>query len=216
MRTVTFSNAKVAEQVNSKFVPVWYNRGQGFHNCEKSTEQWIFNSSAECYPTKNICTFFMTPDFQVVYYVSGYFAPDVFLEILAAVEKLQASKEPGRVHKEISAELTKKLDELKSVNAKAPVATGTGPLKPYGTCSYEKIDHKHSPQCLWILTEAFRYRKEVHDSLTDHGTVAFDSVQHKYKFGNSFTEEAAPVAETPLSKPQAPAKPAAVRTGKSK
>ena len=36
--------------------------------------------------------------------------------------------------------------------------------------------------------------------------MPFESVQHKYKFGNSFTEEAAPVAETPLSKPQAPVK----------
>jgi uncharacterized protein YyaL (SSP411 family) len=217
MRTVTFSNAKVAELVNSKFVPVWYNRGQGFHNCEKTTEQWIFNSSTECYPTKNICTFFMTPDLEVVYYVSGYYAPDVFLDVLAAVQKLQASpKDRGRVHKEISAELSKRLDGLKgaSANPKAAVASGSGPLKPYGTCSYEKIDHQHNVQCLYILSEAFRYRKEVHDSLTESGSVPLERVQHSYKFGNSFTEEAPPAAQGTLSKPQAPAKPGTVTSTK--
>ena len=217
MRTVTFSNAKVAEQINSKFIPVWYNRGQGFHNCEKSTEKWIFTSNTECYPTKNICTFFMTPDLEVVDYVAGYYAPDVFLDILAGVQKLQAApKSLGKVHKEISADLTKRLEELKAVgNNPKTVATGTGPLAPYGACSYEKIEHKHGPQCLSILNEAFRYRKEVHDSLADHGSVPFDTVQHKYKFGNSFTEEAPAVADAPLSKPQSPVK-ATVRTGKSK
>jgi hypothetical protein len=213
MRTVTFSNAKVAELVNSKFVPVWYNRGQGFHNCEKSTENWIFTSNTECYPTKNICTFFMTPEFEVVYYVSGYYAPDVFLDILASVQKLQASwKERGKIHREISAELSKRLEALKSVNPKT-VATGSGPFAPFGSCSYEKIEHKHTIQCVHILNEAFRYRKEVHDSLVDEGSVPFDRVQHKYKFGNSFTEEApASAVETSLSKPQTPAK-TSVRTG---
>jgi hypothetical protein len=208
MRTVTFSNAKVAEQVNSKFIPVWYNRGQGFHNCEKSTEKWIFTSNTECYPTKNICTFFMTPDFEVVYYVSGYYAPDVFLDILASVQKLQASKERGRVHREISAELSKRLEALKSANAKT-VEAASGPLAPYGTCSYETIEHKHGIQCISILNEAFRYRKEVHDSLADEGKVPFDRVQHRYKFGNSFSEEApaSGAVETPLARPQAPAKP---------
>ena len=216
MRTVTFSNAKVAELVNSKFIPVWYNRGQGFHNCEKTTEQWIFNSSTECYPTKNICTFFMTPDLEVVYYVSGYYAPDVFLEVLASVQKLQASpKDRGRVHKEISAELSKRLEELKNAQPKAVVASGSGPLKPYGPCSYEKIDHKHTVQCLSILSEAFRYRKEVHDSLAESGSVPLDRVQHSYKYGNSFTEEAPPAAQGTLSKPQAPGRPASV-SGKSK
>jgi hypothetical protein len=216
MRTVTFSNAKVAEVVNSKFVPVWYNRGQGFHNCEKSTEQWIFSSSTECYPTKNICTFFMTPDLDVVYYVSGYYSPDMFLEILASVQKLQASpRNLGAVQKEISAELSKRLEELKTANVKAAVATGSGPLKPYGACCYEKIEHKHNDRCFWVINEAFRYRKEVHDSLVDGGSVPFDKVQHAYKYGNSFTEEAPPVAQGSLSKPQAPAKPAVV-TGKSK
>lgn len=218
MRTVTFSNAKVAEQVNSKFVPVWYNRGQGFHNCEKSTETWIFNSSTECYPTKNICTFFMTPDLEVVYYVSGYYAPDVFLDVLAAVQKLHASpKDRGRLHKEISAELAKRLEELKNAGsqAKTIVASGSGPLKPFGSCSYEKVDHKHSVQCLSILSEAFRYRKEVHDSLAESGSVPLERVQHSYKYGNSFTEEAPPVAQGSLSKPQAPARPAAV-SGKSR
>jgi uncharacterized protein YyaL (SSP411 family) len=94
MRTVTFSNPKVAERVNSSFVPVWYNRGRGFHNCEKQTETWIFSAHADCDPTKNICTFFLTPDLDVIYYVAGYFAPDLFLEILDDVLRIQ--KAPDR------------------------------------------------------------------------------------------------------------------------
>src|SRR5262245_16728201 len=142
MRTVTFSDKKVAERVNSKFIPVWYNRGKGFHNCEKQTENWIFTSSAECYPTKNICTFFMTPDLKVVYYVAGYWAPDVFLDILDGVSKLQEAKtaeDLGRGHREIGADLSKRMAVLNDVKA------AQSSLSVYGSCRYEKTEHKHGP-----------------------------------------------------------------------
>lgn len=209
MRTVTFSNAKVAERVNSKFVPVWYNRGKGFHNCEKQTESWIFTSSAECYPTKNICTFFLTPDMKVVYYVSGYYAPDVFLEILTAVEKLQGAKgaaEQATLHRDIASDLARRLDELKE--GKGERKDGPDPLAAYGSCRYEKQEHRHGAQCASILGEAFRYRKEVHDTFAGDGAVEFDRVQHAYKFGNPFTEEAHAGPEVEFGKPQTPAKPA--------
>lgn len=211
MRTVTFSNAKVAEQVNANFVPVWYNRGQGFHNCNLSTEAWIFKANAECYPTKNICTFFMTPDLDVVYYVSGYYAPDVFLDILSSVQKLQAAKDRkqlGAVHREIAADLSTRLGEVRAVqnNPKA----GYDPLKLFGSCKYEKEEHRHNAACLSVLGECYQYRKEVHDSLADEGSVPLDKVQHAYKFGNSFSEEAQSVPEASLGKPAAPQKPGTV------
>jgi len=206
MRTVTFSNAKVAERVNSKFVAVWYNRGKGFHNCEKQTENWIFSSSAECYPTKNICTFFLTPDMKAVYYVSGYYAPDVFLEILTAVEKIQGAAgvaEQAAVHRDLSSDISHRLGELQKGKDAAE-----NPLAAYGPCRYEKTEHRHSAQCSGIVAEAFRYRKEVHDAFASDGAVEFDKVQHAYKFGNPFTEEAHAGPEVEFGKPQTPAKPA--------
>ena len=205
MRAVTFSNPKVAERVNSRFVPVWYNRGKGFHNCEKRTEEWIFTSSAECYPTKNICTFFMTPDFRVVYYVSGYWAPDVFLEILDGVLKLQGAPEAaerGKLHREMGEDLSSRLESLQQGKAAA-----TDPLAAYGPCRYEKTEHRHGVNCAGILAEAFRYRKVVHDALAQDGPVEFDKVQHDYRFGNPFTEEARALPDVDFAKPQSPAKP---------
>ncbi|HYE98194.1 MAG TPA: hypothetical protein VEJ18_04750, partial [Planctomycetota bacterium] len=160
MRTVTFSDKQVAERINSKFVPVWFNRGQGFHNCEKRTETWIFSSAADCYPTKNICTFFLTPDLKVVYYVAGYWGPDLFLEILDAALKLQGASTPderAKVHRDLSAALGERSVQL-----------GTSPetvAGAYKSCRYEKQDHKHGPACTHVLAEAFRYRKTVHDAL---------------------------------------------------
>ncbi len=213
MRTVTFSNPKVADRVNSRFVPVWYNRGKGFHNCEKRTEEWIFNSSAECYPTKNICTFFLTPDMRVVYYVAGYYAPDVFLEILDAVEKVQGAQgadDFSRLHREIGAQLSVRLDQLKTGKGggKEGAAADPGPLAAYGPCRYEKSEHRHGPPCLGVVAEALRYRKEVHDTLAGDGAVGFDRVQHSYKFGNPFTEEAHASPGVEFSKPLVPARPA--------
>ena len=87
---MTFSDRKVAEQINSKFVAAWVNRGPGFHNEDYSTERWLFTSEMEAYPTKNICTFFLTPAGKVFHYVAGYFAPETFgaeLEFAAALRR---------------------------------------------------------------------------------------------------------------------------------
>jgi hypothetical protein len=72
MRTVTFSNATVAAALNEKFVCTWVNREPGFHNCEISTERWI--SAKDCFATKNFCTFFTTPELEVLHYASGFSA----------------------------------------------------------------------------------------------------------------------------------------------
>jgi hypothetical protein len=175
---VTFSDPKVARAVNDRFVPVWFNRGRGFHNCERRTEKWIFESSGEAYPTKNICTFFMTPDFEVLYYVSGYFAPELFLEILEAAGELKDARgaEFGRRHLQFSTRLAERLARAR----KSPAVD---------VPSYRDLQHRHGPGCAHAVEEGLRYRKTVHDVLAASGPVPFEKVQHAYLFGNSFTEE---------------------------
>jgi hypothetical protein len=88
MRTVTFSDAKVAKAVNGKFIATWVNRQVGFHNCETETEKRIKKYQYECFATKNFCTFFTTPDLDVLHYQSGYSHPGLFLEELDFVHKV--------------------------------------------------------------------------------------------------------------------------------
>lgn len=200
MRTVTFSDKQVAEHVNSTFVPVWFNRGIGFHNCEKWTETRIFTSAADCYPTKNICTFFLTPDLEVVYYVAGYWGPSLFNEILEHVVKLQSATPDTRaaVHTELASILAGRLSQVQAGEDEAKPL-----LSSYGACRYEKLDHKHGPSCLHVLSEAFRYRKEVHDQLAG-STTPLEKVQFAYKFGNPFTEEAPPPPDVKFARPETP------------
>src|SRR5262245_42604436 len=96
MRTVTFSNAQVAKAVNDKYVATWVNRQPGFHNCETETEKRIQKYEYECFATKNFCTFFATPDLDVVHYVSGYCYPPFFLRELAFVQELVPAVLDGR------------------------------------------------------------------------------------------------------------------------
>lgn len=80
MRTVTFSSAGVTSLVNKNFVATWTNRNSEFHNCDGSEEQRIFTTATECYATPNICTFFLTPNLEVLHYTVGYYSPSRFLE----------------------------------------------------------------------------------------------------------------------------------------
>ena len=82
MRTVTFSDARVADVVNKHFVSAWFNRSPGFTNADLTTERKIFAQSAEAYTTRNICTFIMTPEGRVFSYVAGYFSPELFLRFV--------------------------------------------------------------------------------------------------------------------------------------
>ncbi len=88
MRTVTFSNKKVAKQVNESFVSTWYNRNSRFHNCDFSEERRIVTNSYECFATQNICTFFVTPKREVLHYFSGYLSPEFFQDEVRFVLKL--------------------------------------------------------------------------------------------------------------------------------
>ena len=88
MRTVTFSDEKVAELVNDNFVSTWYNRNPKFHNCDLTEEERIFKTAFDCYATRNFCTFFVTPKQEVLHYFSGYYSPALFREELNFVLRL--------------------------------------------------------------------------------------------------------------------------------
>src|SRR5687767_6755615 len=160
MRTVTFSDATVADYANANFVPVWFNRGKGFHNCEHRTEERIFLRSAEAYTTKNICTFFLDGEGKVVHYFSGYYAPGVFLDLiqpLAALREARGADDVRRFHR----------DRLQAL-ASRPLAPSTRGF------SYQGVDHAHSTLCASSLAEATGYLKRVHDSLAKEGSVPLD------------------------------------------
>ena len=110
MRAVTFSDPRVAKKVNEDFVPAWYNRGTGFHNCNFWTEKNIFTRTADCFPTRNICTFFLTPDREVAYYIAGYYGPDAFLEILEVADTMKTMKSI-KDQKEAHARLSESLSD---------------------------------------------------------------------------------------------------------
>ena len=88
---MTFSDKRVADAVNANFVAAWVNRGPGFQNLDFNTEQWIFQSDMEAYPTKNICTFFLTPEGKVFYYVAGSYSPELFVKILETASTLRTA-----------------------------------------------------------------------------------------------------------------------------
>lgn len=96
MRTVTFSNAEVAKTVNEKFVSTWVNRQPGFHNCDDHAEKRIQKYDYECFATKNFCTFFATPDLDVLHYGSGHQYPTLFLREVAFVLELAPAVLDGR------------------------------------------------------------------------------------------------------------------------
>ena len=202
MRAVTFSNKKVADQINKRFIPVWYNRGPGFHNCSLWTEKRIFTQNADCYPTKNICTFFLTPDRQVVYYVAGYYGPDTFLEILKDVDGLKAAKTAGqkkRAHELHVESIKTRIEKVKSEVGDLNHVVGNQSF------TYGMLRHVHQAPCVSVLQEYLYYRKLVHYELAWHGGLLFKDVQHRYISGNSFSEEAWPMKQVPtLVRPQTP------------
>jgi hypothetical protein len=175
VRTVTFSDARVAEVVNANFVPVWLNRGKGFHNCELGTEEWIFRDTADAYPTKNICTFLVGPDRRVLFYFSGYYAPDLLLDILKSVEKLKDARDDA-TFKRLQRELATRA---------APSMSAWHPF------AYHDLRHEHDEKCTRPVKEACAYLKRVHESLAQSGPPSLEVVRHDYLSGNSFTEEAA-------------------------
>ncbi len=191
MRSVTFSDKDIAKYVNDNFVATWINRNPKFHNCDFNTEKWISEHNGEAYSTKNFCTFFTTPDLDVLHYMSGYYAPRWFRPemesaLAARVEGYDADFKPAggapskmsKVHETRSRELRATDEKLQKLKAPA------------------KLDPQESMRFtmnIASLREAVAYLQLVHDEVgkswkREKPIKLFDVIKG-YKGGNEFTEE---------------------------
>lgn len=183
---MTFSDAKVAALVNANFVAAWINRGAGFHNEDYAKEKWIFGSAMEAYPTKNICTFFMTPDGDVFHYVAGYFAPAAFrAEVETALEIRRAAFDASMMLKPGG------LTSLARLHADAAARIESQPTKPDATpVSYRTFKHEHSDACARAAREGDRYRQALHEYWSRLDALpTFEKIRLDYVYGDPFTEE---------------------------
>ncbi len=186
MRTVTFSDPGIAKEINSRFVPVWINRGPGFHNCDFRTEDAIFQNAQEAYSTRNICTFFMTPDETVLHYVAGYYSPNVFRNALLFARRIQSvSRNPEKIRKEHArfAELSRQeVKKMQNLGWKKALAR-------YGSFNYGR-KHTHSSRCKRFIVEAMEYWARLHTRFASTRSFpSFSTVKTGYLSGNRFSEE---------------------------
>jgi len=188
LRTVTFSDAKVAAMVNANFVSAWFNRSPGFANDDDKAEKSIFQSSNEAFLTKNICTFILTPEGRVFHYVAGYLSPELFLRFLDEALSLRRAGFDDRMQLKSDGAAA-----MKKVHAERAAAHETD-MRGGGTTiaerTYRDVTHRHNDQCHWRVRESSTYFGRVHRSfekLTELPTL--DAVRYKYLYGNEFSEE---------------------------
>lgn len=164
MRTVTFSDARVADLVNEHFVAAWFNRAPGFHNEDYGAEERIACTSS--YPTRNICTFFMTPEGMVFDYVAGYHEPALFAARLQSTIEVRAAMRDG-------------IDAVRAAHRRAAGRSATGDE------TIEYRGRRYSPE-----SEPDRYTRALHDHWSRIESLPWiDDVRFDYLYGNSFTEE---------------------------
>ncbi len=202
---MTFSDRRVAEAVNKGYVAAWVDRGPGFRNLDFHTERWIFQGDLEAYPTKNICTFFLTPEGKVFYYAAGSYSPEVFLRVLETADGLRgalfdagmkASGADARSVHLMKAEEFDGLHERAREAAKSPEEWKKllGPAK--GAAFYRGLKHKHTQRCAWSLANGYGYFAELHRTLAEWKELpGFEAVRYAYHYGNEFTEETADAAK---------------------
>ncbi len=175
MRTVTFSDKKVADLVNKSFVSAWKNREPGFHNCEYATEASIYQSSRVWFPTKNICTFFLAPDGTVLHYITGYYDPSLFaIEVKKALKVWQAcynadgDAKPGAGKAFLA--LHKDWARRHAYNVRRVAQEGTGWSASLGSAS-----------------EYHEYLARVHADLAK-GMRTLETMESQHEIGNPFEE----------------------------
>ena len=88
MRSVTFADDKVVDELNAKFVLVWNNHAPDYGRGGEGGKQPVFSAKElENYPEGagggNIRTYICTADGKVVHYVEGWYRPARFLEEIA-------------------------------------------------------------------------------------------------------------------------------------
>ena len=225
---MTFSDKRVAEAVNSSFVAAWVNRGPGFRNLDFHTEQWIFQGDLEAYPTKNICTFFLTPEGKVFYYVAGSYAPEVFLRVLDTATGLRGAMFDAAM-KGTAADVSRvhlaKAEEFDGLHEAAKDAARSPDewkklFRPLKTPTvYRGMKHKHSQRCASSLAEGYEYFAQLHREMAGWKELpALEAVRYTYLYGNEFTEETADAKRIerrdPAAEPPKPLPPPTPKTTK--
>ena len=190
LRTVTFSDAKVAEVVNANFVAAWFNRSPGFTDSDDRTEKSIFEHSTEAFPTKNICTFILTPEGRVFHYIAGYVSPEPFLGFLEEALALRRSGFDDRMA--LKPDGMEALKKLYAAKAAAHEAESKNAAVPSGAPerTYRGITHRHTDACRWRIRELSEYLGRVHRFWEKALALpALEDVRFKYLYGNDFSEE---------------------------
>ncbi len=212
LRTVTFSDKRVADMINTRFVAAWCNRGPGFKNNDLWSEKRIFESDLEAYPTKNICTFFLSPEGRVFYYVAGSYSPEFFLKILDTATSLrQALFDDGmrpraghlataaRLHEERAAAF-----ESLAEKAKQPESLKLL-FREDDRLTYRGKRHVHGPQCASSVREGYAYWARLHAVLEAWEELPdLEAVRYRYEYGNEFTEESPTAKHIERSDPSKP------------
>ncbi len=198
LRTVTFSDPKVAELANANFVCAWFNRSAGFCNTDNEAEKSIFTSASEAFLTKNICTFVLTPEGCVFHYIAGYVAPEIFLGFLDDSLVLRRAGFDGKMGLKPDG-----LQSMRSHHADRAArfekeAAATPAQSRFTPREYRGMTHSHGPNCDWGMRSASTYLARVHRAWEKAATLpTLDEVRFKYLYGNAFTEEgkgATPIA----------------------
>jgi hypothetical protein len=192
LRTVTFSDAKVAEVVNANFVSAWFNRSPGFFNGDDKSEKSIFEHSNEAFLTKNICTFILTPEGRVFHYVAGYLSPELFLRFLDEAISLRRAGFDDRMKPKADGVV-----ELRRIHAERAAAHEQASKTPGKACpiavrTYHGVTHRHTEACGGIHVEAAAYFGRVHRFWEKAADLpGLEEIRYKYLYGNSFSEEGA-------------------------
>ncbi|HET6203265.1 MAG TPA: hypothetical protein VFI25_10740 [Planctomycetota bacterium] len=193
---MTFSDLDTARRIHASCVPTWVNVAPSFHDCDPGGESNIWSSEPEVFATKNVVTFFATPDLRVFDYLAGYWHPSLFGKELDFVERVRrealdakgnlrpdAGARLGRAHAERARELASLVAYFGKEKGWS-AALGPDPVQP---------GHRHTDGCRWSLVNGLDHLREVHaDFARDQGAWTrlprLARLLETYRYGNEFAE----------------------------
>jgi hypothetical protein len=193
MRTVTFSDPRVIEQLNRHFVLTWYNYQPGFHSCEGSEELKIVDAAPHIFGTRNWYTLFLTPKTEVLHAIPGYWEPERFLQQVEFVAELwtavSESSVPARefeaVHRARDAWVDGQIRETERLRTSLPALglsgkfglslEGAAHRKDFTSeklkveCDRRLAHHRHDFVCMNSALEGLRTLRQIHRNRADRG-----------------------------------------------
>jgi len=204
MRTVTFSNPEVARAVNDRFIATWVNRIPSFHNCDNDAERGIAKNSFECFATKNFCTFFTTPDRDVIHYASGYYHPKLFLKELEFVR--EAAEGVLDDQKQFAETATSRYRAIHESHAKGHMEE-VARLRAVKRAEGAQISEEDWTSRRDRYIEGMQHLAAVHKDLMERAAMSghpaqLDQVFDRHLFGNGFEETGKDPAPAPRRRPE--------------